>query len=190
MQNVYSDILPAEPGVYQKIQYVGYTINYVTFRKAPINLNITSTQGTTSSDPVLLNITFIRKIMEKHRFNKFYRVFKNDTKVTEVSFNDFKPIGRAVEGQAHTGSLSGKMRLSSACVYSLLPENEMFYGYNRRVQAMEMAKSGALKHIAALIAEGPGSTEKVYQYRFDHYEDLNINLRDSAIKQLLLTDKY
>ncbi|WP_256009083.1 hypothetical protein [Desertivirga xinjiangensis] len=128
--------------------------------------------------------------MEKHRFNKFYRVFKNDTKVTEVSFNDFKQIVMPVEGQTRTGGLSAeKLSVPERC-YSLLPENEMFYGYDRRAQAMEMAKSGALKHIAALIAEGPGSTEKVYQYRFDHYEDLNINLRDSAIKQLTLTDKY
>lgn len=129
--------------------------------------------------------------MEKHRFNKFYRVFKNDTKVTEVSFNDFKPIVRAVEGQTRAGrSLSDEILSLPERNYSLMPENEMFYGYDRRTHAMEMAKSGALKHIAALIAEGPDSTEKVYQYRFDHYEDLNINLKDSAIKQLILTDKY
>lgn len=122
--------------------------------------------------------------MEKYRFNKFYHVFKNDTAVTEVSFNDFKNVAPDLtkEFQQATG-LDEKLPVPQL-MYSLLPEGEMYYGYELKTHAMEMAKAGALKHIAALIAEGPESKEKVYQYRFDHYEDLNVNLKDSAIRRL------
>ena len=120
--------------------------------------------------------------MEKHRFNKFYRVFKNDTAVTEVSFNDFRRVVLAKEPSS--GSQVDELCSFPGQAYSLLPEGEMFCGYELKTHAMEMAKAGALKHIAALIAEGPLSREKVYQYRFDHYEDLNTNLKDSNIRRL------
>jgi hypothetical protein len=122
--------------------------------------------------------------MAKYRFNKFYRVFTNDTTVTEVSFNDFRCVVRGFAKESRTGNLAGQLSSFSHHPYSLLPEKEMFYGYELKTQAMEMAKSGALRHIEALIAEGPQSTESVYQYRFEHYEDLNFNLTDSNIRKL------
>ncbi|WP_207532449.1 hypothetical protein [Desertivirga arenae] len=125
--------------------------------------------------------------MEKHRFSKFYRVFKNDTKVTEVSFNDFIRVPRPGLMGSQTGNLVDEQCSFPNSIYSLPSEKDMYYGYEQRIHAMEMAKAGALKHIAALIAEGPGSIEKLYQYRFDHYEDLNTNLKDSAIRLLMKT---
>lgn len=112
--------------------------------------------------------------MEKHCF-KFYRVCKNDTAVTEVSFNDFKPV---ITRNFSKESLSGNL------TYSLVPAKDRFYGYELKTQAMEMAKAGALKHLEELIAEGPKNDKQVYQYRFDHYDDLNINLTDSNIRGL------
>ena len=125
--------------------------------------------------------------MEKHRFSKFYRVFKNDTKVTEISFNDFMPLVHVPIMQSQTGNSTDEPCSAPNHTYSLPPDKEMYYGYQQRTHAMEMAKVGALKHIAALIAEGFASIDKVYQYRFDHYEDLNTNLKDSAIRQLMIT---
>jgi hypothetical protein len=122
--------------------------------------------------------------MEKPHFNKFYRVFKNDTAVTEVSFNDFRRVA-FFAADPQSGNLAGKTSSFPNQTYSLLPEKEIFYGYDLKTHAMEMAKAGALKHIDALIAEGPESKERLYQYRLVHYDDLNINLTDSNIRKLI-----
>lgn len=120
--------------------------------------------------------------MEKPRFNKFYRVFTNDTQVTEISFNDFIPVRTKPKGEPSIGQ-----PLFPTDTYRLLPEKEMFYGYELKTYAMEMAKAGALKYIASLIVEGPGSIEKLKQYRFDHFEDLNVTLTDANIQRLKST---
>jgi hypothetical protein len=122
--------------------------------------------------------------MEKPRLNKFYRVFRNDTVVTEVSFNDFRLALNPVAEEPKTGNSVDKVYSIPNPTYFLLPEKEMFYGYELKTHAMEMAKAGALKHIASLIAEGSKGFERLYQYRIDHYEDLNVTLRDSNIQRL------
>lgn len=122
--------------------------------------------------------------MERHCFKSFYRVFKNDTAVTEISFNDFRHVVRNFGKESQEGDSVGGLFSIPYTTYSLMPENERYCGYEVRTHAMEMAKAGALKHIEELISEGPTGIDKVYQYRFDHYEDLNINLIDSNITRL------
>ena len=123
--------------------------------------------------------------MEKHSSNKYYRVFTNDTAVTEVSFNNFKlPVVRDYRKEALTGNSVDELFSIPYHTYSLLAEKDRYYGYELKTHAMEMAKAGALNHLKELIAEGPKSNDKVYQYRFDHYDDLNINLKDSNIRRL------
>ena len=122
--------------------------------------------------------------MNKHHFNKFYRVFKNETAVTEISYNDFRHVVRDFKKESQKGNSVDEMFSIPYHTYSLLPEKERYTGYEVKTHAMEMAKAGALKHIEELILEGPASIHKVYQYRFDHYEDLNTNLIDSNISRL------
>lgn len=123
--------------------------------------------------------------MEKQCPYKFYRVFTHDTAVTEVSFNNFKrPVLRDYRKETLIGNSADELFSIPYHTYGLLTEKDRFYGYELKTRAMEMAKAGALKHIEKLIAEGPQSNYKVYQYRFDHYDDLNINLTESNIKRL------
>ena len=98
----------------------------------------------------------------------YYRVFRNDTAVKAISFNDFKPV-----------RLNG-----SKPNFSLVADGEMYLEYESEVCAMEKAKEGALKYIECLIKQGAESRERLYQYRYDHYEDLNINLLDARIRTL------
>ncbi|MXV51529.1 hypothetical protein GS399_11155 [Pedobacter sp. HMF7647] len=110
----------------------------------------------------------------KDSFNKYYRVFKNDTAITEVSTNDFKPLMRE---QVNADQLNEPNSSSlSSRAYSLPADKAMFYGYKTRKQAVEMARKGALSYmnmLAGLAAEG---LKMLKQYRIDHYEDLNFNL--------------
>jgi hypothetical protein len=122
--------------------------------------------------------------MERHCFKGFYRVFKNDTAVTEISFNDFRHVVRDFRKETQKGDSVDELFHIPYTTYSLMPENERYCGYEVKTHAMEMAKADALKHIEDLISEGPAGIDKVYQYRFDHYEDLNINLTDSTITRL------
>jgi hypothetical protein len=122
--------------------------------------------------------------MERHSFQKFYRVFKNETAVAEISYNNFRHVVRDFKKEAQTGNSVDELFSVPYHTYSLLPEKERFYGYKLKTRAMEIAKEGALKHIEDLISEGDASIDKVYQYRFDHYEDLNINLTESNIRRL------
>lgn len=121
--------------------------------------------------------------MEKRSFNKYYRVFTDHTVVTEVSFNDFKPPIVRKTLKEISALHSGNKALAVVWdTYSLLPEKDRYYGYLSKSRALKMAKVAALKVINKLIAEGPASDFKVYQYRFDHYDDLNFNLIESAIR--------
>lgn len=106
------------------------------------------------------------QIMKK--MNKYYRVYLNDTSVTEVSANDF--------------SRRNIQRLSSD-VYSI-PREGMFYGYSDRIHAMEMAKSGALSYINSMVKQVQAGIDKLIQYREDHYQDLNVNLLEASIRKL------
>ncbi len=88
---------------------------------------------------------------------------KNDTAVTEIPVNDFKPI---------SAKPSGALALDRD---SLL--------FSDIGQAMEKAKDGARAYIAQLIEKGAEGLPELLQYRMDHYEDLNINLVDANIQK-------
>lgn len=111
---------------------------------------------------------------------RFYIVYKNETSVTEVLTNDFKPCQETRQ----------KAKAACAChallspAFALPDDSHMFYGFLSRVKAMENAKSGALKYIAKLIAEGEKSHELLLKYREDHYDDLNIHLTDRNIRRI------
>ncbi len=109
--------------------------------------------------------------MKQHNYSRYFRVFRDDTAVTEVSTNNFLPVNPKhikLQGLAYT-----------------LPINEpLFYGYLTRIKAMEMAKAGALAHINVLIDQGKAGEHALYQYRFDHYEDLTVNLVEANIQKL------
>lgn len=111
---------------------------------------------------------------------KYYRVFKNDTSVTEVSDNDFKPFKKKWIIRNPVGAL---MVLPQNW-YSLPIDAAMFYGYTDKIHAMEMAKAGALKHIEVLISQTVHGITALKQYRVDHYDDLNENLLDGNIRKL------
>ncbi|MBC7915823.1 MAG: hypothetical protein H7Y07_17070 [Pyrinomonadaceae bacterium] len=115
--------------------------------------------------------------IKKSNFFKFYRVFKNDTLVTEVSVNDFKP---AKKWKVKNGADLDNVILKP--VYFLPKDGKMFYGYASKGHAMEMAKAGALKYIGMLISQAEKGISQLKQYRIDHYDDLNINLLDANIR--------
>jgi len=110
--------------------------------------------------------------MEQHNFIRFYRVFEHDTSVTEISTNDFALAA------------SGRFDTALSPLYSLPTDGTMFYGYADKAHAMEMAKAGALKYIDRLIDEGDKSSAKLEQYRYDHYDDLNVNLVEANIQEI------
>jgi hypothetical protein len=101
-----------------------------------------------------------------HRYYKYYRVNKNDTSISEISVNDFKPV---------VPKAAGKL--------SLLPGMDTFCLYTDIGQAMEKAKAGAQAYIEQLINRGDDGLPELLQYRMDHYEDLNINLVNANIQK-------
>jgi len=122
--------------------------------------------------------------MEKHNFTKYYRVYKNDTKVTEVSTNDFIPL---TTRHFKAGWLIGPpvdVLCSIPSCYSLPADDAMYYGYASKVKALEMAKVGAIRHINAMLKAGPAANNELMKYRSDHYNDLNVTLRDANIHRL------
>ncbi len=123
--------------------------------------------------------------MKNNHFFKYYCVYKNDTTVTEVSVNDFKPVLHRLfkRGLPVTGFMDGLGQMPSF-QYSLPPDDDMFYGYTDKVTAMEKAKYGALNYINNMIKEVEQGIKKLVQYRNDHYEDLNVNLLDANIRKL------
>jgi len=99
----------------------------------------------------------------RHNYYKYYRVNKNDTAVTEISVNDFKPVSAKPAG-------------------ALTLERDILL-FSDIGQAMEKAKDGAQAYIEQLIERGDEGLPELLQYRMDHYEDLNINLVDANIQK-------
>jgi len=123
--------------------------------------------------------------MQSSSYNKFYRVYKNDTRVTKVSNNDFLPCKpRSFKNGFLVGPGVKAIFSIPSHFYSLPDEDCMYYGYHDEIRAMEKAKSGALKHIAVLISGAERSICRLKQYRNDHYTDLNATLLDSNIRRL------
>jgi len=106
--------------------------------------------------------------MKQHNYTHYLRVFKSDTKVTNLSNNDFIPV-KPRQGIAYT-----------------LPVNDpLFYGCLNNAKALEMAKVGALQHINILIAKGRAGKLALYEYRFNHSQDLTVNLVKANILNTL-----
>jgi len=117
-------------------------------------------------------------------FTKYYRVYKNDTSVTEISVNDFKPVPSRHNKSALIATQLEDVLCSIPYLEYMLPQDEsMFYGYLDKATAMEKAKAGALAYISRLIEEGEAGIKKLAQYRTEHYEDLNIHLLDANIRK-------
>jgi hypothetical protein len=118
--------------------------------------------------------------LERHNYDCYYRVDRNDTTVTRVSTNDFKQGRHLLTSYGDT-------------VYTLRLEYELCYQCVSLVGAMEKAKAWALVHIEQLIKKGEPGLPELLQYRKDHYEDLHINLVDANIQlveQEIEADKY
>lgn len=123
--------------------------------------------------------------MKKSNYTKYFRVFKYDTSVTEVSTNDFKPIrAEAKRRESLPGDFRDTLCIIPSNPYSLPADDCMFYGYSTRVHAMEKAKAGAQAYINLLTDRAEAGIQKLKQYRMDHYEDLNINLLEANIRRL------
>lgn len=123
--------------------------------------------------------------MKRRPLFKYYRVFKNQTAVTVISTNDFKPVEPVQFSAGLPVNMRTDGKTSTLYFRFMLPDDEhMFYGYNSRVKAMEMAKSGALSHINNMIAEVVEGIKKLKDYRSQHYQDLNITLIDANIRKL------
>lgn len=99
-------------------------------------------------------------------YHCYYRVNSNDTNITEISINNFKP---------HVSKPAGALYLQSGA--------PLFRLFTDIGQAMEKAKAGARAHIGRLIKRGEEGLPELLQYRMDHYEDLNINLVDANIQK-------
>jgi hypothetical protein len=109
--------------------------------------------------------------MKQNNYARYYRVFQNDTVVTEISTNNFR--------QQRTKPVDG------IPVTYCFPVNEpFFYGYSTMAKAMEMAKAGALKHIDTLIAKGKKGEKALFKYRFDHFQDLTVNLVERNVENI------
>ena len=111
---------------------------------------------------------------------KFYKVMKTDTRIAEISTNDFElfaPVYFKVKAACHLHS-----RLHPA--FFIAADGPMYCGFLSRFSAMEHAKAGALKYIAKLIEGGELRYGQLLKYRSDHYEDLNINLTNRNIQNL------
>jgi hypothetical protein len=123
--------------------------------------------------------------MKQPNYIRYFRVFQNDTAITEISTNDFLPLKLKPNKKNWLIGETGKILCPIADVKYRLPAGgALFYGYNSREKAMEMAKAGALKHINLLIDEGKPGEKALYQYRFDHYEDLTVNLVEANIRKI------
>jgi hypothetical protein len=109
--------------------------------------------------------------MKQHNYSRYFRVFTDDTTVTQISTNDFVP-------------LLPKSNNRRQITYKLA--EPFFYGYFNQIKAMEMAKAGALRHINKLIDRGKAGEKALYQYRFDHFQDLTVNLVEANIQSLSL----
>jgi len=115
--------------------------------------------------------------MSKNNYSRYFRVFENDTAVTEVSTNDFRTLKfNPVKKDWLFAGTTNVLSVIADTKYRLPLNEPLFYGYSSRGKAMEMAKAGALRYINLLIDEGENGEEKLLQYRRDHYEDLHINL--------------
>lgn len=109
--------------------------------------------------------------MTQHNYSRYFRVFRNDTTVTEISTNDFRPSQLK---SVHQGQVT----------FSLPDDGQFFYGYLTREKAMEMAKAGALQYMETLIEMGKSGMAALLKYRSDHYEDLNENLTYANIEAI------
>jgi hypothetical protein len=122
--------------------------------------------------------------MEQHNFTKYYRVYKNDTTVTEVSTNDFIPL---TTRHFKAGWVIGPpvdVLCAIPAYYSLPADDAMYYGYANRIEALEMAKVGAIRYINVMLKAGLSRNTELMQYRCDHYTDLNVTLREANIHTL------
>jgi hypothetical protein len=123
--------------------------------------------------------------MKRRTFNRYFRVFKNDTAVTEISTNDFRPLKlKPFKKNWLIGDTAEVLCAISAVKYALPTDGTLFYGYSSEAKAMQMAKAGALKYIDLLISRGKAGEQALLQYRFDHYDDLNNKLTAANIKQV------
>ena len=82
--------------------------------------------------------------MRRQYFIKCYRVYKNNTAVTEVSANGFKPLLQRRLGATPAAAGGPRDVLCSIPLYSLPPDENMFYCYLNKAIAMEKANAGAL----------------------------------------------
>jgi hypothetical protein len=123
--------------------------------------------------------------MTRNNFIKYYRVFKNDTLVTEVSANDFMPLDalRFKAGWLAANPVDPLATVEPA-YYRLPEDSSMFYGYTNEFIAMRRAKSGALAYLEVMIKEVERGIFKLKQYRSAHYESLNVVLLDANIRRL------
>jgi hypothetical protein len=122
--------------------------------------------------------------MEKHNFTKYFRVYKNDTKVTEVSTNDFVPLTTKHFKAGWNIGPPVDVLCSIPSYYSLPADDAMYYGYSSKIKALEMAKVGAIRHINVMLKAGLRRNAELMQYRSDHYTDLNVTLREANIHTL------
>ena len=123
--------------------------------------------------------------MKQQNYIRYFRVFKNDTRTTEISTNDFSPLKLRPSGKNWLIGSTGEILGAIADIPYALPQlGVLFYGYKTHAEAMEGAKAGALSYINSLIAMGEAGEELLLQYRMDHYEDLNINLVEANIYEV------
>lgn len=107
--------------------------------------------------------------MQMQPIFRYYRVYQNQTAVTEVSVNDFRTVP--------------KMSPEFGGIYSLPNEKGLFRDYVDRAEAMEQAKIGALAYINEMISDVERAIARLVRYRDDHHEDLNFNLLDANIRK-------
>jgi hypothetical protein len=123
--------------------------------------------------------------MEQQNYIRYFRVFKHDTVITEISTNDFRPPTLRPSGKDWlVGNTTTVLGAIADISYALPPLGVLFFGYKTRAKAMEGAKAGALAYINLLIAMGEAGEQTLLQYRMDHYEDLNINLVEANIYEV------
>jgi len=120
--------------------------------------------------------------MNQQNYTRYFRVFKNDTVITEISTNDFQPLKLRPSGKNWLiGNTAEVLGTIADIPYSLPALGKLFYGYQTYAKAMQGAKAGALSYINSLIDLGESGEQTLFQYRMDHYEDLNLNLVGSNI---------
>jgi len=122
--------------------------------------------------------------MKKCYFTTYYRVYKNDTAITEISVNTLKPAIVQFKRVMPVGPPIDVLCTIPYFEYSLPPDDKMFYGYLSKALAMERAKRGAIAHINHLIATVELKIKELKQYREDHFDDLNTTLLDAHIRKI------